>query len=145
MDKHQQVESLITKTLRDQPLRRAPQSLEANVLAVIEQRRSMAWWQSGFSRWPLAARGAFVLLSIGLIKFAILLGVWMGGGFKSLASMIANATDWIRLTAEAATALVESIPAVWLYGGLVVVASAYIMIFGIGMAAYRTLYDARST
>jgi hypothetical protein len=39
--------------------------------------------------------------------------------------------------------LIERIPAIWLYGGLLVIVSAYIMIFGIGMAAYRTLYDAR--
>ncbi|HEU4602424.1 MAG TPA: hypothetical protein VFS24_10665 [Steroidobacteraceae bacterium] len=143
MDKHQQLEALIDKTLRKQPPRRAPESLEANVLAAIEQRMARAWWQSGFARWPIAARVGFALMSVALIRFAMLLGDWVGNGFNSLSSLIANATDWIHPLAHSTTALIERVPPLWLYGGLVVIASAYIMIFGIGMAAYRTLYHAR--
>jgi hypothetical protein len=143
MNKHQQLESLIDKTLRDQPLRRAPASLEANVLAAIELQMSSAWWRSGFARWPIAARIGFALLSIALIRFAIVLGNWVSNGFQSLSSSVAGATDWVHPVVQNTTAFIERIPAIWLYGGLFVIASAYIMIFGIGMAAYRTLYDAR--
>jgi hypothetical protein len=143
MNKHHQLESLIDKTLREQPLRRAPESLEANVLAMIEEQMSRAWWQSGFARWPIAARGAFALLSIALIRFAMILGDWVGSGFTSLSSSFANATDWVHPLTRDVTSLIDRVPAVWLYGGLVVICSAYIMIFGIGMAAYRTLYGSR--
>jgi hypothetical protein len=143
MNKHQQLESLIDKTLRKQPPRRAPESLEANVLALIEQRMSQVWWRSGFARWPIAARVGFALLSIALIRFAMILGDWVGGGFKSLSTSFAEATSWIPSLTHAATSLTDSVPAVWLYGGLVVICSAYIMLFGIGMAAYRTLYGTR--
>jgi hypothetical protein len=143
MDKRQQLESLISKTLREQPLRRAPESLEANVFAAIEQRMSRAWWQSGFARWPVGARIGFALLSIALIRFAISLGTWVGNGFQSISSSVSSATDWIHPVVHSTSTFIERIPAVWLYGGLLVIASAYIMIFGIGMAAYRTLYDAR--
>lgn len=143
MNKHQQLESLIDKTLRNQPSRRAPESLEANVLAMIEQRMSQAWWQSGFARWPIAARVGFALFSIALIRFAMLLGDWTGSGFKSLSSSFANATDWIHTLTNAVTSLTDRVPAIWLYGGLIVICSAYIMLFGIGMAAYRTLYSTR--
>jgi hypothetical protein len=143
MDKRQQLESLIDKTLREQPLRRAPESLEANVLALIEKRMSRAWWQSGFARWPMAARVGFALLSIGLIKIAILLGIWVGGGFKSLSAAIHDSLDWVQPLMHTVTSLTDHIPAIWLYGGAVVICSAYIMLFGIGMAAYRTLYGTR--
>jgi hypothetical protein len=143
MDKRQKLESLIGKTLREQPLRRAPEALEANVLAAIEQRLSRAWWQSGFARWPVGARVGFALLSIALIRFAISLGTWVGNGFQSLSSSVSSATDWIHPLMHGTSTLIERIPAIWLYGGLLVIVSAYIMIFGIGMAAYRTLYDAR--
>jgi hypothetical protein len=143
MDKRQKLESLIGETLREQPLRRAPEALEANVLAAIEQRLSRAWWQSGFARWPVGARVGFALLSIALIRFAISLGTWVGNGFQSLSSSVSSATDWIHPLMHGTSTLIERIPAIWLYGGLLVIVSAYIMIFGIGMAAYRTLYDAR--
>ena len=143
MNKHQQLESLIDKALRNQPSRQAPESLEANVLAMIEQRMSQSWWQSGFARWPTAARVAFALLSIALIKFAMILGDWVGSGFKSLSSSFADATAWIHPLTQAVTSLTDRVPVIWLYGGLVVICSAYIMIFGIGMAAYRTLYGSR--
>jgi hypothetical protein len=143
MNKHQQLESLIDKTLRKQPQRRAPESLEANVLAMIEQQMSRAWWQSGFVRWPVGARVGFALLSIGLVKLAILLGVWVGGGFKSVASLINDATDWIAPLAHTVASITDRIPAIWLYGGLVAICSAYVMLFGVGMAAYRTMYGTR--
>src|SRR3954471_10805352 len=143
MDKRQQLESLIDETLRKQPLRRAPQDLEANVLAMIERQMSRSWWQSGFARWPMAARAGFALLSIGLVKLAILLGVWVGGGFKSVASLISDATDWIYPLAHTVTSVTDRIPAIWLYGGLVSICSAYVMLFGVGMAAYRTMYGTR--
>ena len=143
MNKHQQLESLIDKTLREQPPRSAPESLEANVLALIEQQLSRAWWQSGFARWPIAARVGFAVLSVALIRFAMILGDWTGSGFQSLSSSFANATDWIHTLTHAVTSLIDRVPAIWLYGGAVVICSAYIMIFGIGMAAYRTLYSTR--
>jgi hypothetical protein len=143
MDKRQQLESLIDKTLREQPPRRAPADLESNVLAMIEQQLSRAWWQSGFVRWPVAARVGFALLSIGLVKFAIILGVWVGGGFKSVASLFSEATDWIHPLAHTVTSITDRIPAIWLYGGLVAICSAYVMLFGVGMAAYRTMYGTR--
>jgi len=69
--RERQLERLIDKALRDQPLRRAPASLEASVMAQIAQRAAAPWWQSSFSSWPLAARVAFLVVSIGFAMLVL--------------------------------------------------------------------------
>ena len=41
---------------------------------------------------------------------------------------------------ELAAALARAVPADWVYGGLALSAALYAALFGLGVAAYRTLY-----
>lgn len=146
------LEKLIHQTLRSLPARRAPHSLESRVRAAIEARSAQPWWKQSFAQWPMAARVAFFIGSAGLAKLAIMAVVWAMGGFESTQFVNAFSTQFAWLQAITATfagignffaTVYRSIPPLWLYGGLAVVATLYTALFGLGAAAYRMLYANR--
>jgi hypothetical protein len=148
----EELEKLIHRTLRSLPDRRAPRTLEARVLAAIEQRAASAWWKQPYMAWPLAARCAFLIVSGGLVKLALMAAVWVMAGFdgaqftEALAQPVAIYQQ-IRALYEGVTGFVallfRNIPPLWLYGGLAFLGSLYAALFGLGAAAYRTLYSQR--
>lgn len=143
--RERQLERLIDKALRDQPLRRAPASLEASVMAQIAQRAAAPWWQSSFSSWPLAARVAFLVVSIG---FAMLVLEATNAIVTPLDPATRGATlladlAWIPAVFASFGAMLRGLPSIWLYGGLTVLATLYLTLFGVSAAAYRTLYAPR--
>ena len=144
-----ELEQLIHQTLRSLPDRRAPRSLEARVLAALEARATLPWWKQSFAQWPLAVRGAFVLFCGGLVKLMLLGTVWAMGDFETTQFTNAFSTQfaWITRAGEIVSGignffalLWHSIPPLWLYGGLACLASLYLALFGLGAAAYKTLY-----
>ena len=148
----EQLEKLIHENLRALPARRAPRSLASRVLAAIEARAALPWWQQSFAQWPIAARAVFILFSAGLVKVALMAAVWVLAGFNSVefANAFATQFTWFqRLSAavggvgEFFALLGRVIPSLWIYGALAVFASLYAMLFGLGATAYRTLYASR--
>jgi hypothetical protein len=146
------LEKLIHQTLRSLPAHRAPHSLEARVLAAIEARASLPWWKQSFAQWPVAARIAFVIASAGIAKVLLIAAVWVMAGFDSVQFTSAFSTQFSLFQSISATfaaladscgAIYRSIPPLWLYGGLAFVATMYAALFGLGAAAYRTLYANR--
>jgi len=144
------LEKLIHETLRSLPDRRAPRSLESRVLAAIEARAARPWWKKSFMQWPVAARIAFVFLSAGLVKLALMTTVWAMGGFHAseFATAFANQFAWIdairgglQATAASVAAIFRNIPPLWLYGGLACIAALYATLFSLGATAYRALYS----
>jgi hypothetical protein len=145
-------EQLFDKMLRELPLRHAPATLEARVFRELERRAALPWWYRGFTSWPLAARAAFVALCGAIIGFTFLDGSWATAGARVLNGAGALAMSWIH-PAVAATAwagefsalLVRVVPSAWLYGVFAAGAMLYAVLFGLGAAAYRTLYLPPST
>ena len=146
------LERLIHRTLRELPLRRAPHSLESRVLTAIAQRAALPWWRRSFGHWPPPARIAFLVLSAGLVKVALMAAVWVMGGFDGAQFKDAFAPQfaWLEATSAVVSSVVEffdlvvrNIPSLWLYGGLAFVATMYAALFGLGATAYRTLYANR--
>ncbi len=148
----EELEKLIHQTLRTLPPRRAPRSLEARVLAAIEARASLPWWRQSYAQWPLAARCVFLLLSGGLVKVALMAAIWAMAGFNQaeVANAFSTQFAWLNIFSNALRATVDfggivfrSIPSVWLYAGVAGLAALYATLFGLGAAAYRTLYADR--
>jgi len=145
LDHDEQLRQLVDRALRDQPLRRAPASLEANVMAAIAARAAAPWWRSSFAHWPVAARIVFLVASVGFIKLAL----------QGMATLIdpldatARGADlfaelsWIHALFATMFAVARSLPSLWVYGALAVLGAFYLMLFGISAAAYRTLYASR--
>jgi hypothetical protein len=146
------LERAIHQTLRSLPSRRAPRSLELRVLAELERLAALPWWKKSFAHWPLAARSVFLLLSVALVKLAIMAAVWIMTGFDSAAYADALSAQftWVQTGLSVArsmwdlsSTLFSRIPPLWLYGTAAIVAALYAALFGLGAAAYRTLYASR--
>ncbi len=138
-DSEEELERRVHELLVNAPLRRAPASLQASVLAEIARRAALPWWRLSFAQWPAIARIVFVLVSIALIALTILAGGVREFGTTPLA--------WAQAVINAASAasgfagmFVHIIPSQWLYAGLFVGALLYALLFGLGAFAYRFLY-----
>lgn len=143
--REQQLERLVGNALRDQPLRRAPDSLEAKVFAEIARRAAAPWWQGSFAGWPVAARVLFILASVGLAKLFLeattMVVAPLDPGARS-AALFADVA-WIPSLFAAIGSAARGLPSFWIYGGLTVIGMFYLTLFGVSAAAYRTLYATR--
>jgi hypothetical protein len=147
-----ELERLVHAALRALPDRRAPHTLENRVRAAIAARASRPWWQQSFLQWPLAMRGAFLVLSAAGVKLAVVAAVFVLGNPETahVTQAFANQFAWAENIlgffsgmAEIGSAVFRALPPLWLYGGIAVLASLYATLFGLGAAAYRTLYVER--
>jgi hypothetical protein len=143
-DSEKSLERLVDGVLRQQPLRRAPADFAARVLGEIERRKARPWWQKGFQHWPLIARAGFCAASLVVMAFAIEIPEWLIHLFDSNLPLSVNRgiALWQALI-TIGTSIANSIPVYWIYGALAVVSVMYATCFGIGAAAYRTLYEHR--
>ena len=145
----EQIEQLVHRELRSLPPRRAPRTLEARVLAAIEHQAAVAWYHKSWSYWPAAVRAAFLVVATAVSGavmtafYQLFTGVELGtlatqAGVKlNFLAKLYHAAVWI---VDFAANVFGSIPPLWLYGGLALIAALYATLFGLGAAAYRTLY-----
>jgi hypothetical protein len=139
------LEAAIDAALCELPLRSAPPSLELHVLGELSRRAALPWWRPSFAGWPGFARVGFVLMCAVLIGLVFLGGVW---AMRNLGSPALGALSmpWARHMVALAgvagelAALVRIVPAGWVYEGLAASVVLYAALFGLGVAAYRTLY-----
>ena len=126
-DDSEKLEQLVGSLARAQPPRRAPVSLQTRVFAQIASGQvHLPWWRKGFAHWPLAARALFLIASYGFIRLAI--------------AGVVSVVDFVR---SSSVYFLHAIPPIWLYGGAAFGFALYLMLFGLGTFAYRTLYVQR--
>ncbi|MBI2496545.1 MAG: hypothetical protein HYV75_00960 [Opitutae bacterium] len=144
-----ELEKFIHRNLRSLPPRRAPRSLESRVLAALEQQAAVAWYHKSWSYWPAAVRAAFLVIATGVTGAVLTAFYQMSAGVETstlVAQAGAKLNFFARLyhaavwTVDFAANVFGSIPPLWLYGGLALIAALYATLFGLGAAAYRTLY-----
>lgn len=151
MNKHtdieQKLEQLLGQALAGLPLRRAPGTLESRVVGELERRAAQPWWRASFSNWPAGARAAFVLVCAALVAGSFFGGVsaYLGGrSFDGISALVLSFVHPFLAVASSAgglsALLLRAIPPLWLYGGLGIGIFLYVALFGLGAAAYRTLY-----
>ena len=147
IDSEQKLERAMNQALKGLPLRRAPSTLELRVANELQRRAALPWWRVSFAHWPVAPRVAFVVICIVLVAATILGGISAFVGVRSLNEVAALALSWahpflaVLSSAGGVTALlVHVIPPLWLYGGMTLGIVLYVALFGLGAAAYRTLY-----
>jgi hypothetical protein len=146
-ESEQKLEQVLNQALRSVPLRKAPLSLESRVLNELARRAAMPWWRASFATWPVVARVGFVVTCAALIAVTILGGVSAYLGDRPLSEASAVVLAWVSpiLTLISSVGglvavLFRVIPPLWLYGGLGIGIFLYVTLFGLGAAAYRTLY-----
>jgi hypothetical protein len=138
------LETAIDAALRELPLRPAPPGLELQVLEELSRRAALPWWRHSFAGWPGFARFGFVLMCVVLVGLAFLVGVWAmrGLGSPALALSMPWAQHLVALMGIAGelASLVRIVPPEWVYKGLAASVVLYAALFGLAIAAYRTLY-----
>lgn len=147
-ESEQNLERFVSAALRDLPARRAPRVLEQRVLAELARRAALPWWRQSFTHWPVAMRGVFLVASAALATAL----VWALAGLDTTRVIDAFAADfaWIATARGVAESIVNfgamivrGLSPVWLYGGAIAFIALYAALFGLGTAAYRTLYANR--
>ena len=146
IDSEQKLERALAQALKGLPLRRAPGTLELRVVDELQRRAALPWWRVSFVHWPAAPRVAFVAVCIALVAATILGGVFALGD-RSFGEAAALVLSWVHpflavvsSAGGVATLLLGIIPPLWLYGGMALGIMLYVALFGLGAAAYRTLY-----
>jgi len=148
----EELEKFIHRTLRSLPDRHAPETLESRILAALESRAAIPWWHKSWSYWPSWVRAVFVLFcgsAAGLLVYggmAVQTGVdaaQLSTTFAPVLHVIRPVIDLGRGLAGCVAVIGRNIPSVWLYGAVMFVAGLYALLFGLGAAAYRTLWANR--
>jgi hypothetical protein len=139
------LEKLVDRALRSQPLERAPRTLEGRVFAEIERRATLPWWHKSFSSWPIAARLAFLVASVGFVKLGLHAAIWLVSPFHTTTSPLDLPPEmsWIQTVVAVLAITFRSLPPTWLYGAVALLAISYAALFGIGATVYRTFHAAR--
>lgn len=145
----ERLEQLIHRELRALPPRQAPRTLEARVLAALEHQAAVAWYHKSWIYWPAAVKAVFLAFATGVSGAAIAAFylVSQGADTSALTTAVTQRFSGIATLYRVFTWLgnyagdtIASIPSLWLYGGLACFAGMYAACFGLGAAAYRTLY-----
>lgn len=145
----EELEKFIHRELRGLPVRPAPTTLEARVLAAIEHRATIAWYHKSWSYWPAPVRALFLAVATGFAGVAMgsfylfmqgaepaLIGQQLANRFELLSGLYHFAA-W---TMDFVRRMIGSIPPLWLYGSLAFIAALYATLVGLGATAYRFLY-----
>lgn len=148
----QKIERLISHAVRNLPPQAAPDSLVARVQAELARRAALPWWRKSFLHWPVAARAVFVVVAGAVIKLLVTALVWVTSGLSAaqVRATFAPEMQWLyqaqtlaHSAAEGVSRVMAVIPPGWLYGAAAIVIALYVALFGLGAAAYRTLYANR--
>lgn len=145
----EKLERLVGRVLRDQPLRRAPASLEARVLGELAARARLPWWRRGIATWPAAVRIPVLVGCAVCVPLVWVLSVWLAEHLIAvttrprIAQPITNLLDAGRAIAALGTIiahLIQSIPREWLLGGILATAMVYAALFALLAVGYSLLW-----
>jgi len=146
MNESEKLEQFVGQVLKQQPLRKAPPTLEGRVFAAIAQRAARPWWRESFLHWPIPARVAFLLASFGIVKLALMGVMWLITDSQSApvvtrsVSLYEHSASFLATLRSLVSTLFHAIPPQWLAGAIALTVLLYIALFALGATAYRTLY-----
>ncbi|MDE2449583.1 MAG: hypothetical protein KGO22_11465 [Gammaproteobacteria bacterium] len=144
----EKLERLVGQVLRDQPLRRAPASLEARVLGELAARARLPWWRRGVATWPVAVRVPVIAGCAVCVPLVWILSLWLATRLVAVTrERVAGPLASVRAAGHAVTSLsaaiahiIQSIPREWLVGGIIATAILYAVLFALVAAGYSLLY-----
>jgi hypothetical protein len=138
----EKLELLIHKTLCSLPERKAPRTLEARVLAALDERAALPWWRRSYCHWPRALR--YIFIGLLAVAAAALLALDNSHVTARAVGQVALHFPWIAFMrsavgnfAEAVRIVLDAVPPGWITGVVVLVGGCYALLFGLGAAAYR--------
>jgi len=144
----EKLERLVGQVLRDQPLRRAPASLEARVFGELAARSRLPWWRRGVASWPATVRVPVIAGCAVCVPLVWILTVWLAARLATVTRQrLAGPIESLQAARHAITwfgtttaHIIQSIPREWLVGGLIATATLYAIMFALVAFGYSMLY-----
>jgi hypothetical protein len=149
-DRHSALERQVHEMLRALPMRRAPGQLSARVWEQLASRAAAPWWRRSFWHWPWPMRSVFLAVCLALIGASVLgaaaapahvpaLNGVLAGAHLHFAAGIGHLAASVNAALALLSALSRVLPSAWLEALAVIAGAAYVLLFGLGAAAYRLL------
>jgi hypothetical protein len=146
-EREERADRSLTRLVQNLPLRPAPVTLESRVMQQLQRQRTIAWWGRGFAHWPATARVFFVSTCTAIMGLSLLDTRWsmLGEGvlqraFRVTLSWTHPAAGAIAPASDMGGWIAHTLSSSWIYALAAVAALLYAALFGLGVAAYRTLY-----
>ena len=144
----EKLERLVSRVLRDQPLRQAPASLEARVLGELAARARLPWWRRGIASWPAMVRVPVITACAVCVPLVWVLSLWLATRVASATrariagplATLQGAGHTLASLGTLAAHIIQSIPREWLLGGLIATATLYAALFALVAVGYSLLY-----
>lgn len=123
---------------------KAPSGLSRRVLAAIEARATLPWWEQSVWSWPSMARTAFLFTAV-LLFLMSASGTWFAtqevtsswnvvsqkfGAFSALWTAVATLVGWVGT-------FLQRVVQPWLTWIIALIAFAYLLCMGLGTALFR--------
>ena len=147
----QSLEAFVHRALRELPAERAPAELEARVLAALQARRRLPWWQAGWRSWPVVPRTAVLAAACAATAAVAWLSVAGVRGLETFAwtAWIEAHAPWLAVCGTLLGSLVDTIGLClrsfhpWLLGAAVLTIGSYAALIALGSGLYRRLLSNR--
>jgi hypothetical protein len=147
---NQRLAKFVDKLCKKQPLRTAPTTLQARVMRELQLRAALPWWRRSFVNWTVSLQVLFVVAALLAAKLMLLIGDWASVHWVSSAvaatkssSLVSGMGAMLTITRHVSEQLFDMVPISFVYGVVLVIAALYLVLFGIGVTTYKTLYAAR--
>ena len=146
MNEHEQLEQLMHRELRKLPELRAPETLVHRVMLAVHAKERQRWWQRPWQTWPLAAQwissAMFAAAVVALIYFGA--QAWQLAGIGNPLDKIwlwilslGPLWDWLVAQVNAVALIIQKGGQLYLFIGLGVAATMYLLCLATGTACYR--------
>ena len=115
------------------------------MLAELHRRAALPWWHKSYAYWPEPVRAVFFVVSAAIAAlivaglFVVTRGALGAETAGDLVAQLASVRGLFGTVVDKAAMIFYAIPRMYLYGGIALIASCYVTLFGIGAFAYRTL------
>jgi hypothetical protein len=138
------LESLLDAELKKLPPIPAPRSLLPKVLSAIAARARQPWWQRAWWDWPLTAKAAFLLLTLGIVSALSGGGVILDEGVATYSQRVVERLtpvgglwDAIQTVVNAVALSLQKLMQPFMLSALIFVGATYLLCVGLGTACVR--------
>jgi hypothetical protein len=151
------LEKLIAAGLQQQPLFKAPASLQSRVFAEIARRAALPWYHRSFNQWPMLMQVSFLITALATVVLGRSVILWshaahaaseleapVSGGLTFLQSLGSAWNAMGSMFGAIGGALLHRVPGFWLVVAIGVAFAMYALLAGIGVVVYRTLDGGRT-
>lgn len=143
-EQESRLEAALDRELKALPPLKAPGALAPAVMALLAARARLPWWQRAWWDWPVAAKAAFVILTLSVAGLVSGGTLFLGDNAADYSNDLAERVSLLGLVLDVVTPFLWVAHLVWekmaqpfLLYALVCMGALYLTCVGVGTACYR--------